>query len=144
MNLSQHFTLDELTLSQAAARAGLENKPGPKELENLKRLAESLEQLRAALGKPILISSGFRSLAVNQLVGGSLTSAHCKGLAADINCPGMTPHELAEAIRKTGVPFDQLILEYDRWVHFGLSDRPPRGMLLTIRSGTGYLPGLLA
>lgn len=142
MNLSPHFTLDELTLSQTAARRGIDNTPNAKELGNLKILAETLEQIRSLVGKPIIISSGFRNEAVNRAVGGSKTSAHMSGLAADINCPGLAPAALAHIIKASDIKYDQLILEFDRWVHIGLSENP-RLQLLTIRSGTGYMKGIV-
>lgn len=143
MNISQHFTLEELTHSQTAARRGIDNRPPESVLVNLRDvLCPGLEQVRALLGKPILISSGYRSPEVNRAVGGSRTSAHMTGLAADINCPGLTPAALAHIIKASDIEFDQLILEFDSWVHFGLADKP-RGQLLTIRSGTGYMKGIV-
>lgn len=143
MTLTPHFTLDELTLSETAARNGHDNQPGAQELANLSRLADTLEQVRALVNKPIVVSSGYRAPAVNKLVGGSATSAHVKGLAADINCPGVKPAVLAALIRDSDISFDQVILEFDRWVHIGLSEKTPRRELLTIRSGTGYMRGIV-
>lgn len=142
-HLSPHFTLNELTVSETGARRGLDNTPGPEELANLRRIANLLEQVRALTGKPIIVNSGYRSPAVNKAVGGSPTSAHMTGLAADINCPGIKPAALAAIIKCSTIQFDQLILEYDSWVHIGLSSKAPRGQLLTIRSGTGYMQGLV-
>ena len=89
MKLSKHFTLEELTRSATAQRLGLDNLPSVHELANLMRLATVLEDVRHVLGsRPILISSGFRSEAVNKAVGGSPSSAHRLGLAADFTCPG--------------------------------------------------------
>lgn len=143
MKLSEHFTLDELTLSETAARKGIDNTPNQEEMNNLKRLAHMLEEVRAIVGKPITISSGYRSPAVNKAVGGSASSSHMSGLAADINCPGMTPAALAAVIKSSSIRFDQLILEFDRWVHVGLSESAPRLQLLTIRTGTGYMKGIV-
>lgn len=143
MKLSEHFTLDELTLSETAARKGIANLPGPQELANLHRIANLLEQVRSLVDRPIVVSSGYRAPEVNKLVGGSATSAHVKGLAADINCPGIKPAALAAIIKTSNIQFDQLILEFDRWVHIGLSEKPPRMELLTIRSGTGYMKGIV-
>jgi zinc D-Ala-D-Ala carboxypeptidase len=143
VQLSPHFTLAELTASQTAARKGLDNTPSPKVQGNLVRLANSLEAIREAAGKPVRISSGFRSEQVNKAVGGAPTSKHIEGLAADINIPGMAPIELALLVARMGLPFDQIILEYDSWVHVGLSDGPPRNELLTIRTGTGYMKGIV-
>ncbi|GGI16470.1 D-Ala-D-Ala carboxypeptidase family metallohydrolase [Oxalicibacterium faecigallinarum] len=145
MNLSKHFTLAELTISQEAARRGIDNTPSPTALANLKRVAAVLEEVRALFGMPIVVSSGYRSPELNAAIGGSRTSAHVLGLAADINCPGITPTVLARKIRDSRIIFDQLILEYpDRggWVHIGLSEKSPREQLFTKRSGTGYMPGI--
>lgn len=143
MKLTTHFTLEEFTFSETAARHDIDNTPDAKTIANLKRVATVLEQVRATVNRPIMISSGYRSPAVNKAVGGSRSSAHMLGLAADIRASGMTPRELAEAIKNYGVRFDQLILEFDRWVHIGLSEEEPRNQVLTIRSGTGYMQGLV-
>lgn len=143
MKLSEHFTLQEMTLSQEAVRRGIDNTPTPEVLENLKRLALTLEHIRALVGKPVLVSSGYRNAAVNRAVGGSKSSTHMSGLAADINCPGINPGALAHIIKASRIQFDQLILEFDAWVHVGLSDGAPRGELLTIRNDTGYMKGIV-
>jgi len=143
MKLSEHFSLDELTLSETAARKGLDNTPDAKTKDNLIRLASTLERIRALVGKPVNISSGYRSPEVNKAVGGSATSSHVKGLAADINVPGMKPAALAAIIKSSDIIYDQVILEYDRWVHIGLSESKPRMELLTIRTGTGYMKGIV-
>jgi hypothetical protein len=145
MRLSPHFTLSELTVSETAARKGMNNQPaaGSKELSNLTRLAGVLEQVRALVGRPIVVTSGYRSKAVNKAIGGSTTSAHMSGLAADINCPGLTAKQLCQKINASGVQFDQLILEFDSWCHLGLSEGPPRRQVMTIRKGTGYMQGIV-
>lgn len=143
MNLSTHFTLEELTFSETAARQNIDNTPPPQVIANLRRVATVLEQVRSIVNRPIMISSGYRSPVVNNAVGGSNNSAHMTGLAADIRAAGMTPRELAEAIKHNAVKFDQLILEFDRWVHVGLAAGIPRNQVLTIRSGTGYMKGLV-
>lgn len=143
MKISDHFTLDELTFSETAARQGIDNTPTLKIVDNLRRVATVLEQIRAIVNRPIMISSGYRSPEVNLAVGGSANSSHMTGLAADIRAAGMSPRDLAEVIQRYGVKFDQLILEYDRWVHVGLSEEKPRNELLTIRTGTGYMKGLV-
>lgn len=142
MNLSEHFTLSELTVSETAARNGIDNSPDDKTLQNLKRLCLTLESIRSLVGRPINVTSGYRSPAVNKAVGGAKDSAHMSGLAADINVNGYTPLQLALLIRDGGIVFDQLIHEYESWVHVGLSDNPPRRETLTIRKGTGYMKGL--
>jgi zinc D-Ala-D-Ala carboxypeptidase len=143
--LTPHFTLEELTDSQTAARKGIHNVPpdGSQERENLQRTAEMMEKVRTILGgKPILISSGYRSPKVNAAVGGSKTSAHMSGLAVDFSCPGFgTPlaicRKLEPHMGELGV--DQLIHEYNTWVHLGLSAGKPRQMTLTIdQAGTRH------
>lgn len=143
MYLSEHFTLAEMTVSESAARQGIDNTPNAKTLANLSRLCTFLEHVRLLFGQPILVSSGYRSVELNQAIGGSRTSVHMQGLAADINVVGVTPSVLAQRIADSPLMFDQLILEYDQWVHLGLSTAPERRQLLTIRRGTGYLPGLV-
>ena len=139
MNLTQYFTLDELTASDVAARLGLDNTPPPSVVQNLHALAEKLEEVRCVLGRPVIISSGYRSPKVNAAVGSKATSAHLQGLAADFICPQFgSPLEVAEELAAAGVKFDQLINEYGRWVHIGLRAAYStwRGELLTIdRSG---------
>jgi len=145
MRLSKHFTLTELTRSTSAQRLGLDNSPTVRELANLMRLAAVLEDVRHVLGsRPILISSGFRSGAVNKAVGGSPSSAHRLGLAADFTCPDFgSPLMDCKAIASSGIQFDQLIHEKGSWVHLGLSHSAPRTQLLTF-DGTRYLPVLLS
>ena len=130
MNLSQNFTLAELTASQTATRQGIDNTPEQGVIDNLVRVAGVLEQIRALVGAPIHVSSGYRAPALNRAVGGAANSAHVLGLAADIEVPGMTPQQLAQAIEAGGIEFDQLIYE-GAWVHVGLSAGAPRNQVLT-------------
>ncbi|MGH8381986.1 D-Ala-D-Ala carboxypeptidase family metallohydrolase [Pseudomonas sp.] len=143
MHLSEHFTLAEMTISESAARLNIDNTPSAETLINLRRLCTFLEQVRLLIDKPVLVSSGYRSVELNRAIGGSLKSAHVQGLAADINAPGMAPLALAQRVADSPLMFDQLILEYDQWVHLGLAATPERRQLLTIRKGTGYLSGLV-
>ena len=141
MNLSTHFTLEELTRSDAAARNGWDNTPNEQETENLKRLAALLETVKSAVGmKPVMINSGFRSKQVNDSVGSKDTSQHRLGCAADLRVPGMTPRQVVEACIANGVPFDQIILEFDSWTHISVANTPdakPRGQKLIIdKNGT--------
>ncbi|MBY0241765.1 MAG: DUF882 domain-containing protein [Burkholderiaceae bacterium] len=136
MNLSEHFTLEELVASQLAARQRIDNRPTPVVVENLRRVAGVLEQIRALVGKPVMVSSGYRSPALNKAVGGAPASGHLDGLAVDITVPGMTARELAAAIRHSGIVLDQLIYEGD-WVHVGLTNGKPRRQVLTARFGPG-------
>jgi len=140
MNLSAHFTLDELTQSQSAARQNINNTPSPDIITNLKTLTSYLERVRKTLGRPIQISSGYRSPAVNKVIGGALNSSHIYGYAADFTSPGFgSPLEVCKAIQKSGIEFDQLIYEY-RWVHFSCDPRM-RKQILTKQS-FGYREGL--
>lgn len=142
MFLTPHFTLAEMTLSQVANREGIDNTPDSQAIANLVQLCQTLEVVRELVDRPILVSSGYRSPALNRKVGGSTASAHTRGLAADITAVSLTPRELARRIIDSGLAFDQLILEFDGWIHLGLAEKRQRREVLTIRKGTGYLPGL--
>lgn len=138
MKLSTYFSLDEMIASDYAARHGMDNTPPKLELENLTYTAEMLDRVRSLLGVPVLVSSAYRSPAVNAAVGGAKTSQHMLGQAVDFTAPSFgTPQQVANAIRKSHIPFDQLILEYGRWVHLSFVKSNPRGHVLTINlSGT--------
>lgn len=141
MNLTPHFTLDELTASESADRNGWDNTPTDAELENLKRLADMLEQVKVVLGgKPIMINSAFRSKKVNDSVGSRDTSQHRIGCAADLRVPGMTPDEVVRKVVASGIAFDQIIREFDRWTHISVPnsvDTAPRKQALIIdKAGT--------
>jgi zinc D-Ala-D-Ala carboxypeptidase len=138
MNLSEHFTLEELT---ATSHREFDNTPNATEIANLTRLAAMLEQVKTLLGgKPIMINSGFRSKAVNDSVGSRDTSQHRIGAAADIRVPGMTPDEVVKAIMASDIGYDQIIREFNSWTHISVSDmpsRPPRKQALIIdKAGT--------
>jgi zinc D-Ala-D-Ala carboxypeptidase len=140
MNLTPNFTLDELTASDTAARNGWDNTPNESELANLKRLADFLEQIRVVLGKPVIVNSAFRSKKVNDAVGSRDSSQHRIGCAADIRVPGMTPDEVVKAIIKSGIGYDQVIREFDRWTHVSIPNRedesPRKQALIIDRQGT--------
>ena len=140
MNLSPNFTLEELTASETAARNGLDNTPGPIAMKNLERLAQFLEEVRKVLGKPVVISSGYRGPEVNAHVGGQKASQHLIGCAADIKVPGMTPDAVCRAIKASDLQYDQLIREFDSWTHISIPNEEgstPRGQTLIIdRAGT--------
>ena len=140
MNLSEHFTLEELTASETAARNNWDNTPNGTEIANLVRLAELLEQVRKVLGKPILINSAFRSKKVNDAVGSKDTSQHRIGCAADIRVSGVTPDQICQAIKASDIQFDQLIREFDSWVHISVPNHaretPRNQMLIIDRAGT--------
>ena len=138
MNLTEHFTLDELTHTD---HRELENTPNEQELANLQRLAEFLETVKSVLGgKPIMVNSAFRSKMVNDAVGSKDTSQHRIGCAADLRVPGVTPDEVVKAIIASGIGYDQVIREFDRWTHISIPNTPagiPRKQALIIdKSGT--------
>ena len=118
--MSEHFTTAELTFSQTAVRKGIDNTPTPEVLHNLGLLAALLEQVRALVGKPVNVSSGYRCPLLNTIEGGAHDSAHMLGLAADINVNGLSPKALALLIRESDIEYDQLIYE-GTWVHVGLA-----------------------
>jgi hypothetical protein len=141
MNLTPHFTLEELTASETAERNGWDNSPNDQELANLTRLADFLEQVKVVLnGKPIMISSGLRTKKVNDAVGSRDTSQHRIGCAADFRVPGMTPDQVVKAIVASGIGYDQVIREFDRWTHISIpnsDDTSPRKQALIIdKAGT--------
>ena len=136
MNLSPHFTLEELTITD---HRELENTPNETELANLKRLAEFLETVKTVLGgKPIMVNSAFRSKAVNDAVGSKDTSQHRIGCAADIRVPGITPDAVVKAIIASGIGYDQVIREFDRWTHISIPNAgaPRKQALIIDKAGT--------
>jgi zinc D-Ala-D-Ala carboxypeptidase len=137
MNLSPHFTLAELTVSQTAARAGIDNTPPPQAMGRLRLLCALLERVRANLGTPIVILSGYRSGKVNALVRGSPNSQHMKGEAADFIAPRFgSPQSICTSLIKSGIEYDQLILEFGGWVHISTAEHPRRMALTIDRAGT--------
>jgi zinc D-Ala-D-Ala carboxypeptidase len=146
--LTPHFTYEELIASDFATRRGIDNKPPANVLPNLMRLAQLLEKVRMLVGVPIRVNSGYRSPALNRAVNGSTLSAHCDGRAADFVVPDYgTPRAVAERIARSDVPFDQLILEGEAWVHIGIArfEVQPRLQILTAQFNGGpatYTTGL--
>ena len=138
MNLTEHFTLEELTHT---SHRQFDNTPNEAERANLLRLAEFLEIVKTTLGgKPIMVNSAFRSKAVNDAVGSKDTSQHRIGCAADFRVPGMTPDEVVRKIVASGIGYDQVIREFDRWTHISVpnsEDTSPRKQALIIdKAGT--------
>jgi hypothetical protein len=151
--LTPHFTLEELTHTDHRT---LDNTPTEHErcqlvkggpyveinaVANLPRLANFLEQVKVVLGnKPIIVNSAFRSKSVNDAVGSSDTSDHRRGCAADIRVPGMTPDEVVRAIIASGLPYQQVIREFDRWTHVAIPtyehDAPKLSKLIIDSQGT--------
>lgn len=147
MMLSPHFALSELTASQEAVRRRIDNTPDAARIENLRRLADTLEQVRTVLSKPITINSGYRCLTLNRAIGSKDTSEHVDGRAADIICPAYgNPWQVARAIAKAGIEYNQLILEYGAWVHISIPVHgvKGRGEMLTYRHDAPVVRGLIA
>lgn len=136
--LTPHFSLDELTYTE---HREIDNTAPPDVVENLKRTADLLEQVRVVLnGKPVMVSSGYRCPALNDAVGSKRTSQHMIGCAADFHVSDMTPDEVVQAIMRSTIQFDQLIREFDRWTHISVpntvADAPRRQVLIIDNAGT--------
>ena len=136
--LSEHFTLEELTHTD---HREFDNTPNENELQNLKRLAAFLEEVKTVLGgKPVMINSAFRCKQVNDAVGSKDTSQHRIGCAADLRIPGMTPDEVVKAVIASGIGYDQVIREFDRWTHISVPNTkemtPRRQALIIDKVGT--------
>jgi len=136
MQLSEHFTLREFITSQTAARMGIKNNPRPEHMAPMIELCEEcLEPVRALLGMPITISSGYRSYDLNKAIGGSQTSQHSKGEAADLVLATMAPYDVCKAIADSDIEFDQLILEqrdeHNGWTHISYRKGNNRREILT-------------
>lgn len=137
-NLTEHFTLEELTHTD---HRQFDNTPNEAELENLKRLAEFLEKVKMVLrGKPIMVNSAYRSKLVNDAVGSKDSSQHRIGCAADIRVPNMTPNEVVQTLMGSGLEYDQIIREFDSWTHISipnrLGDKPRKQALIIDKTGT--------
>jgi hypothetical protein len=151
MQLSKNLALAEVTRSETAKRKGISNMPTPEHLENFKKLAENIFQpIREHFGKPIHISSGYRSKALNTAVGGSLSSQHCTGEAIDIDMDGteITNAQIFHFI-KDNLNFDQMIWEFGTdenpdWVHvsYESTGKQRKQILVAKRVGgkTVYVP----
>ena len=138
MNLTEHFSLEELTHTD---HRELDNTPNDAEKANLGRLAAFLEKVKGLLGnKPIMVNSAFRSKAVNDSVGSKDSSQHRVGCAADIRVPGMTPDEVVRAVIASDLQFDQVIREFDRWTHISIPNVagavPRKSKLIIDKAGT--------
>ena len=138
MNLSTHFTLEELTHTD---HREIDNTPNADEISNLTRLASFLEEVKTVLGgKAVMINSAFRCKALNDSVGSKDSSQHRVGCAADLRVPSMTPDEVVKAIMASGIGYDQVIREFDRWTHISIpnhaGDKPRQRALIIDKAGT--------
>ena len=154
MNLSANFSLKEMTRSDTATRLGLNNTPDEKTIDNLKTLCEKvLQPVRDHYGKTVTVTSGFRSSETNQAIGGSKSSDHVRGQAADIEIPGVPNAELAQWITDN-LEYTQLILEFytpgipdSGWVHVSYDPSNLKKQELTamkVAGKTQYVSGLVA
>lgn len=154
MNLSPNFTLAEMTKSETALRHGMENTPNQEQISNLQALAVNvLQPIRDHYKRGVKVNSGFRHPDVNAKVGGSRTSDHCRGMAADIEIPGVANAELASWIQQN-LDYTQLILEFytpgvpdSGWVHVSYDPTNLKKQVLTAMREDGktvYKPGLIA
>jgi uncharacterized protein YcbK (DUF882 family) len=138
VKLTEHFSLEELTHTD---HREYDNTPNDAELENLKRLAEFLEEVKKTLGgRPIMVNSAFRSKQVNDAVGSKDSSQHRIGCAVDIRVPELTPNDVVKAVIASNLGYDQVIREFDRWTHISIPNTPdmkPRKQALIIdKQGT--------
>jgi hypothetical protein len=139
--LTEHFTLEEMTFSEAAARHNISNRPDAETVVRLAQTARGLEQVRALLGAPIGVTSGYRAPAVYAIVGGAPKSAHTLGWAADFKSTFGDPLAVCRAIAASDLVFDQLILEFGSWAHLSLDPRARR-QVLTVSHAGGTQQGL--
>jgi len=154
MQLTANFSLHEMCKSETALRMGLDNTPDDEATENLRTLCEQvLQPIREHYGKGVKVNSAYRSPESNSAVGGSKTSDHCKGMAADIEIPGVANADLAQWIMDN-LDYTQLILEFytpgipdSGWVHVSYDPNNLKKQELTatkVAGKTTYLPGLVA
>lgn len=140
MKLTEHFTLEELIASDIAKKHNLDNNPSESIIHNITRLAQLLESVRALFNKPIRVNSAYRSPEVNSLLGSKPTSQHCIGCAADIRIDGLTPDEIVRKIKDSNIVYDQLIREFDSWVHISIPNEEGKlarkNVLIIDKTGT--------
>lgn len=120
MRLTKHFELWEFEASETAARKGIDNTIPAELIGNVTRLAIFLEKIRTLLKAPIIISSGYRCPELNSIIGGSKTSQHMQALAVDFRVPGYSVHEVCEIIAESKLEYDQLINEFNSWIHLSV------------------------
>ncbi|OCG36962.1 D-Ala-D-Ala carboxypeptidase family metallohydrolase [Gilliamella sp. Gris1-4] len=144
--LTEHFTLEEFTRSTTASRLKIDNSVPADLMPNVQLTATHLELARKALGKPIIITSGYRCPALNARVGGVATSAHTQGLAVDFKSSFGSPKDICQRLIDANVQFDKLIQEHNQWVHIGFSPTNNRQIVLTAVKNAGktiYKSGLV-
>jgi hypothetical protein len=142
VNLSEHFTLEEATHSDTAIRQGIDNQPSTVQLENMKVAAKNLELVRATTGA-LNVNSWLRLPAVNVAVGGSKVSSHMDGWAIDVSSSKMTPYQLCQEVKKSGIKFDQMIHEFGRWMHISFAPEMRQQELTIFKPEGKYKAGIL-
>lgn len=142
---AKFFTLAEMTVSDTAKARGINNVPTGAALARLNATARRMDKVRMLLGHPVIVTSGYRSPALNKVIGGVDSSHHTQGYAVDFKCPKFgTPLQICKAIEASGIKYDQLIQEFGQWVHISFAPTM-RGQELTAvkRNGkTVYVAGL--
>jgi len=145
LKLSKNFSLGEFLVSQTAERHGIDMDPPQYVIDNLAKLCvHVLQPIRDQVDSPLVISSGYRPTVLNQLIGGSKTSAHRHGQAADFRIVGLSPYDTVDLVLDMDLVYDQVIHEFGKWVHIGISETP-RGEVLTAYredGATHYMAGL--
>lgn len=142
--LSNFFTYGEFIRSETATRKDIDNTPSPEALEALKFTAQGMDKVRVLLGRPVHVSSGYRSPKLNVAVGGAKNSQHMLGEACDFTCPEYgTPAQICEAIMASDIAYDKLIVEFPEsptggWVHISFTSTPRRQAFVT-HDGKNYL-----
>jgi hypothetical protein len=132
MRISENFTLDEFLQSRTASLHGIDMTPPSWVVDNIRTLVDTcLQPIRDNLRSPVIITSGYRPKKLNKLINGSKKSAHIEGRAADIRIVGYTPYQAILMIEQIAIPYDQLINEFQSWIHLGIAKDEPRGELLT-------------
>ena len=142
IKLTPNFSLEELTFSETAVRLGIDNTPHEGLLDNICVLANGMQDVRDLLGKPMLVSSGYRCLKLNRLLKSKDTSAHVQGLACDFTSPSFgTPNDIVSAVIRSNIDFHQIILEFDRWVHLAFVEdggTPKKEALIIDKKGARF------
>lgn len=143
MNISEHFTIEELTFSATATRLNIDNTPTAEHIENLTQLAVNiLEPLYKLFPQSLRITSCYRSRELNRAIGGAVNSQHCWGQAVDCSCRIISIEEFYQWFKSQKLPVDQVIQEFDRWVHVSYSPKNRRQFLRAIKENgfTKYIP----
>lgn len=146
--LSKSFSLQEATVSQTAAREGIDNTPSQSILQNMIFAATKLQLVRDYLDEPLRVTSWYRCPELNKAVGGAADSAHMYGYAIDCHVDSTSPYLLClkvyEFLRKSGIPFDQMIHEFGTWMHISFDPKGREQTLTIFHPERKYVPGLLS